>query len=235
MGRAFEYRKARMFKRWGNMARVFTRYSKEIIMAVKEGGPSPDSNSKLRALIQNAKHDNVPKENIERAIKKATSKDQADYKELTYEGYAPHGVAVFVECATDNPTRTVANVRSHFNKCNGSLATNGSVVFLFDKKCRFKVAAANQNIEDLELELIDAGAEEVFAADDGIMIYGEFSNFGSLQKALEEKGIEILNAESERIPNDLKELAPEQQADVEKLIERLEEDDDVVRVYHTMA
>lgn len=231
MGRAFEYRKARKFKRWGNMARLFTRYGKEIAIAVKAGGPSPEANSRLRAIIQNARTDNVPKDNIERAIKKATSKDQEDYKEVTYEGYAPHGVAVFIETATDNTTRTVANIRSYFAKLGGSLATNGSVSFLFDKKCRFKIANKNYNIEELEFELIDFGAEEVFEVEDGIMVYGDFPAFGSLQKALEEKGCEILNAESEMIPNDFKELTEEQHADVDKLLERIEDDDDVQRVY----
>lgn len=231
MGRAFEYRKARKFKRWGNMARLFTRYGKEIAMAVKAGGPNPDSNSRLRAIIQNARTDNVPKDNIERAIKRATSKDQEDFKEVTYEGYAPHGVAVFIETATDNTTRTVANIRSYFAKLGGALATNGSVSFLFDKKCRFKIANKNYNIEELEFELIDFGAEEVFEVEDGIMVYGDFPSFGSLQKAIEEKGCEILNAESEMIPNDFKELTEEQHADVDKLLERIEDDDDVQRVY----
>lgn len=235
MGRAFEYRKARKLKRWGNMSKLFTRYGREIVMAVKEGGASPDTNSKLRALIQNAKSDNVPKDNIDRAIKKATEKDQANYKEVTFEGYAPHGIAVFVECATDNNTRTVANIRSYFNKYNGSLATNGSVSFLFDKKCRFKIAAGSVNIEELEFELIDFGAEEVFESEDGILIYGDFNSFGTLQKAIEDKHLELLNAESERIPTELKELTPAEQEEVEKLLEKIEEDDDVVRVYTNMA
>lgn len=235
MGRAFEYRKARKLKRWGNMSKLFTRYGREIVMAVKEGGASPDTNSKLRALIQNAKSDNVPKDNIDRAIKKATEKDQANYKEVTFEGYAPHGIAVFVECATDNNTRTVANIRSYFNKYNGSLATNGSVSFLFDKKCRFKIAAGSVNIEELEFELIDFGAEEVFESEDGILIYGDFNSFGTLQKAIEDKHLELLNAESERIPTELKELTPAEQEEVDKLLEKIEEDDDVVRVYTNMA
>lgn len=235
MGRAFEYRKARKMKRWGNMSRMFTRYGREIVMAVKAGGANPEYNSKLRAIIQNAKSDNMPKDNIERAIKKASNKDQADYKECTFEGYAPHGVAVFIECATDNHTRTVANIRSYFNKCDGSLATNGSVAFLFEKKCRFRIAATDLSIEELELELIDAGGEEVFESEDGINIYGDFTAFGAIQKFLEEKGFEILNAESDMIPTDTKSLTAEQMADVDKLIEKIEEDDDVVRVYTNIA
>jgi len=235
MGRAFEFRKERKFKRWGNMAKLFTRYGREITMAVKEGGADPNYNSKLRAIIQNAKSDNVPKDNIERAIKKATSKDTADYKTVTFEGYAPHGVAVFVECATDNNTRTVANIRSYFNKCDGSLATNGSVVFLFDKKALFIVKDNGQDLEELELELIDSGAEELFRSDDEIHIYAEFTSFGDMQKALEEREIEILKAESDMIPTDSKTLSEEQQEDVNKLIEKNEEDDDVVKVFNNMA
>lgn len=235
MGRAFEYRKARKMKRWGNMSRMFTRYGREIVMAVKAGGANPEYNAKLRAIIQNAKSDNMPKDNIERAIKKATNKDQADYKECTFEGYAAHGIAVFIECATDNHTRTVANIRSYFNKYDGSLATNGSVAFLFEKKCRFRIPSNDISIEDLELELIDAGGEEVFESEDGINIYGDFTAFGAIQKFLEEKGFEILNAESDMIPTDTKTLSPEQMTDVDKLIEKIEEDDDVVRVYTNIA
>lgn len=235
MGRAFEFRKERKFKRWGNMSRIFTRYGREISIAVKEGGPNPDSNSRLRAIIQNAKHDNMPKENVERAIKKASEKDTADYKEVTFEGYGMHGVAVFVICATDNHVRSVANIRSYFNKYNGNLATNGSVSFMFDKKCVFVLNDDGQDVEELELELIDFGAEEVFRNEDGIQVYGDFSSFGELQKKLEAMGFEIKKADSDYIPSDLKKLTEEQQADVEKLINRIEEDDDVVRVYTNMA
>ena len=186
MGRAFEFRKARKMKRWGNMARVFTRLGKEITIAVKSGGPDPNGNPKLRALIQNAKSENMPKDNIERAIKRATEKDQADYKEMVYEGYGPGGVAVVIETATDNPTRTVANVRSIFNKAGGSLGTTGSLSFLFEHKCFFKAKIKEGiDIEELEFELIDYGAEEVFADEDLIVIYGQFEAFGSLQKYLE--------------------------------------------------
>jgi YebC/PmpR family DNA-binding regulatory protein len=235
MGRAFEYRKERKFKRWGNMARTFTRLGKDIAMAVKAGGPDPDSNPKLRMLIQNAKAANMPKENVERAIKRATTKEQEDYKEVIYEGYGPHGIAILVETATDNPTRTVSNLRNIFNKNGGSLGTSGSVSFLFEHKCNFKVKSKpGIDLENLELELIDYGVSEVFTEDNAIVIYGEFESFGSIQKFLEEKGFEIISADFEWIPVDVKELTPEQTADVEKLLERLEEDDDVKNVFHNM-
>lgn len=234
MGRAFEFRKERKFKRWGQMAKTFTRIGKDIVMAVKEGGPDPDTNSRLRAVIQNAKTANMPKDNVERAIKRASEKDQGDYKTVVFEGYAPHGIAVMVEAATDNNNRTVANVRSYFSKCGGNLATSGSVEFMFDHQCHFKIEKADQDVEELELELIDYGAEEVFEEEDGILIYGPFESFGSLQRALEEKGIEILSSGFERIPNVTKELSGEEAEEVEKLIEKLEEDDDVQNVYHNM-
>ncbi|MDR1724846.1 MAG: YebC/PmpR family DNA-binding transcriptional regulator [Bacteroidales bacterium] len=235
MGRAFEYRKARKLKRWGNMARVFTRIGKEIEMAVKAGGSDPNANSKLRLLIQNAKAENMPKENVERAIKRAVSKDTADYKEVVYEGYAAGGVAVVVETATDNPTRTVANVRAAFNRCNGSLGTSGMTDFLFERKCNFKVKAKeNLNMEDLELVLIDYGVDECFLEDDEIFIYAEFTAFGAIQKYLEENDFEIMSFTFERIPNDYKEVTQEQHDEVEKLIGKLEEDEDVVNVFHNM-
>jgi len=190
MGRAFEYRKERKFRRWSNISRLFTRYGREIYIAVKEGGPNPEYNAKLRAIIQNAKSDNMPKENIERAIKRATEKDATNYQELIYEGYAPYGVAVLILCATDNHIRTVANLKSYFNKYGGNLAVSGSVSFLFEKKAVFIIKDDIQNLEDFELELIDYGAEEVFKNDEGIQIYGDFSSFGSLQKYLEEKKIQ---------------------------------------------
>jgi len=234
MGRAFEFRKARKMKRWSAMSKAFTRIGKDIVMAVKEGGPDPASNSRLRAVIQNAKSVNMPKDNVERAIKKASDKSQGDYKEVIFEGYAPHGIAVLVETATDNNTRTVANVRSYFNKCEGSLGTSGSVVFMFDHTCNFRINADGLDPEEIELEFIDYGAEEVFADDDGILIYAPFESFGAIQSALEEKNIEILSSGFERIPQVTKVLSPEQAADVEKLLEKLEEDDDVQYVYHTM-
>ena len=241
MGRAFEFRKARKFKRWGQMAKTFTKIGKDIVIAVKSGGGDPTSNSRLRAIIQNTKAVNMPKENVERAIKRASSKDQADYKEMVYEGYGPNGIAVLVETATDNTTRTVGNVRSYFNKCNGSLGTSGSVEFLFDRKCFFKMAKGTTDLEEFEFEMIDFGVEEIFEEHDEekgldlLMIYGPFTEYGAITKALEEKGFEILNSGFERIPMETKELNEEQQAEVEKLIEKLEEDDDVQAVYHTMA
>ncbi len=234
MGRAFEFRKARKMKRWSAMSKAFTRIGKDIVIAVKEGGPDPNSNAKLRAVIQNAKAVNMPKDNVERAIKRASDKSLGDFKEVLFEGYAPHGIAILVETATDNNTRTVANVRSYFNKCNGSLGTQGSVEFMFDHTCNFRIPAEGLDAEELELEMIDFGAEEVFVDDDGILIYGSFESFGAIQKELEAREIEILSSGFERIPQVTKELTEEQAADVEKLLEKIEEDDDVQNVYHTM-
>jgi len=235
MGRAFEYRKATKLKRWGNMARVFTKLGKQITIAAREGGPDPDTNPRLRVLIQQSKKENMPKENVERAIKKATSKDEADYKEMVYEGYGPNGIAIVVETATDNPTRTVANIRSYFNRYNGSLGTTGSLQFLFDHKCVFKVAPkADVSIEDMELELIDFGVDELVEDEGTIILYGEFQSYSSIQKYLEENDFEIFSAEFERIPNDMKELNEEQKAQVMKLIEKIEEDEDVQNVFHNM-
>lgn len=235
MGRAYEYRKARKMKRWGNMAKVFTKLGKEIVMAVKTGGPDPNSNSRLRILIQNSKAANMPKENVERAIKKATSKDQQDYKDVVYEGYGPFGIAVLVETATDNTTRTVANVRCIFSKYGGSMGTSGSVSFMFEHKCIFKLKAKDGlDLEELELEMIDFGVSEIFAEEDTIIIYGEFEAFGAIQKYIEENSFEIISAEFERIPTDTKELNDEQVASIEKLLEKLDEDEDVTSVYHNM-
>lgn len=235
MGRAFEYRKARKLKRWGNMSRTFTRIGKEITIAAKAGGPDPATNPRLRALMQNAKAANMPKDTVERAIKKATDKDAGDYKEITYEGYGPYGIAIFVEAATDNNTRTVANVRSYFNKHGGSLGTQGSLTFLFDHKSVFKVKAKDGiSLEDLELELIDYGVDELEHDEDEIMIYGAFEEFNNIQKYLEDNGFEIVSAEFERIPNDLKDVTPEQRESVNKLLEKLEEDEDVQNVFHNM-
>lgn len=235
MGRAFEYRKARKMKRWGNMARVFTRLGKDIEIAVKAGGPDPASNAKLRLLIQNARSENMPKENVERAIKRAVSKDSADYKEVVYEGYGPHGIAVVVETATDNPTRTVGNIRSYFTRNGGSLGTTGMLDFMFERKCSFKVAMKEGvEIEELELELIDYGVEEVFTDEGEIHIYADFQSFGPIQKYLEENNFEIKTFAFERIPNDTKTLTPEEQADVDKMLERMEDDDDVTNVFHNM-
>jgi len=240
MGRAFEFRKERKMKRWGKMAKVFTRIGKDIVIAVKAGGPDPDTNAKLRAVMQNAKSANMPKDNIERAIKRASDKDTSDYKEGTFEGYGPHGIAVMVETATDNNQRTVANVRSYFNKTNGSLGTTGSVAFMFDHTCYFKIAKGDINVEELEFELIDHGAEEVFLEEasgeenngeegnvDLIAIYGAFENFGNLQSGLESLGHEILSSGFERIPNVMKEISEEQMQEIDKLLEKLDDDDDV--------
>ena len=234
MGRAFEFRKARKMKRWSAMSKAFTRIGKDIVMAVKEGGPDPENNSRLRAVIQNAKAVNMPKDNIERAIKRASDNNQGDYKEVLFEGYGPHGIAILVETATDNNTRTVANVRSYFNKCNGNLGTSGSVVFMFDHTCNFRINGDGLDPEEIELEFIDFGAEEVFVDDDGLLIYAPFESFGAIQAELEQRKIEILSSGFERIPQTTKQLNAEQVQDVEKLLEKLEEDDDVQNVYHSM-
>ena len=226
MGRAFEFRKARKLKRWGNMSRTFTRLGKEITIAAKAGGPDPDLNPRLRQLMQNAKAANMPKDTIERAIKKATDKDAGDYKEINYEGYGPHGIAIFVEAATDNNTRTVANVRSYFTKFGGSLGTQGSLTFLFDHKAVFKIAPKEGvSLDDLELEHDEDGH---------IVLYGAYEENSNIQKYLEDNGYEIISTEFERIPNDLKDVTPEQREKVEKLLERIEEDEDVQNVFHNM-
>ena len=234
MGRAFEFRKARKMKRWSAMSKAFTRIGKDIVIAVKEGGPDPDSNSKLRAVIQNAKSVNMPKDNIDRAIKRASDKSLGNYKEILFEGYAPYGVAILVETATDNNTRTVANIRSYFNKCNGNLGTSGSVIFMFDHTCNFRIEKQNIDIENLEFDLIDFGVEEVFEDKDGILIYGPFDSFGEIQKALESKEIQIISSGFDRIPNNLKNVNEEERSEIEKLLEKIENDDDVQNVFHTM-
>jgi YebC/PmpR family DNA-binding regulatory protein len=234
MGRAFEFRKARKMKRWGKMAKTFSRIGKDIVMAIKEGGPDPTSNSRLRAVIQNAKAANMPKENVERAIKKAKDKDTSNYKEVILEGYGPHGIAILVETATDNNNRTVANIRSYFNKCDGSLGTAGSVVFMFDHTCNFRIENDGTDPEELELDLIDYGAEEVFVDDDGIIVYAPFESFGAIQKYFEDNNKEILSSGFERIAQVTKTLTEEQKADIDKLLEKIEEDDDTQNVYHTM-
>ena len=235
MGRAFEYRKARKLKRWGNMSRTFTRIGKEITIAAKAGGPDPSTNPRLRALVQNAKAANMPKDTVERAIKKATDKDAGDYKEITYEGYGPFGIAIFVEAATDNNTRTVANVRSYFTKHGGSLGTQGSLTFLFDHKSVFKIKPKDGvSLEDLELELIDYGVDEIENDEEEIILYGAFEEFANIQKYLESNDFEIVSAEFERIPHELKEVTAEQRATLDKLLEKLEEDEDVQNVFHNM-
>jgi len=234
MGRAFEFRKARKFKRWDKMSKAFTRLGKEIVMAVKESGPNPDTNSRLRTAIQNAKGVNMPKDRIEAAIKRASSKEERDYEEVVYEGYAPHGIAVVVECATDNLNRTVANVRMHFSKGGGSLGKTGSLDFMFERKGIFKIPAEGVNLEELELELIDYGAEDIYEHEGEIIIETAFTEFGTMQKGLEEKGLNVISSEVQRIPTTRTELSEEQEEEVMNLIERLEEDDDVQAVYHNM-
>ena len=217
------------------MARTFTKLGKEIEIAVKAGGPDPGGNVRLRVLIQNAKAANMPKENVERAIKRAISKDTADYKEMVYEGYGPYGIAIIVETATDNTTRTVANVRNCFNKCGGTLGTTGSVDFLFEHKCVFKVAPKEGvDLDELELELIDFGVDEVYADENEITIYGAFEAYGKIQKYIEDNGFELISGEFVRIPLDTKEVTDEQRESIDKLVERLEEDDDVTNVFHNM-
>ena len=234
MGRAFEFRKARKMKRWSAMAKTFTRIGKDIVMAVKDGGPDPINNSRLRAVIQNAKAANMPKDNVERAIKKASDKSTENYKEILFEGYGPHGVAILVETTSDNNNRTVANIRSYFNKANGSLGTLGSVEFMFERTCNFRLDKNIFDPEELELEFIDHGVEEVFIYKDSILLYGLFENYGKIQKELENRNIEILSSGFERIPTSIKKIKKDEQEEVEKLIENIEEDDDVQNVYHSM-
>ena len=233
MGRAFEFRKARKMKRWSAMAKTFTRIGKDIVMAVKDGGPSTESNSKLRAVIQNAKAANMPKENIERAIKKASDKSSENFKEILFEGYGPYGIAIIIETASDNNKRTVANVRSHFNKSGGSLGMAGSVEFMFDRVCNFKIET-DIDVEELELELIDFGVDEIIKEDDGFLIYSSFENYGIIQKELESRKIYIITSEFERIPKQLKDLSREKKEEVNILIEKIEEDDDVQNVFNNM-
>ena len=235
MGRAFEFRKARKMKRWSAMAKTFTRIGKDIAMSVRDGGPNPETNSRLRAVIQNAKAANMPKDNIERAIKSASDKSTENYKEVLFEGYGPNGIAILVETATDNNNRTVANIRSYFNKCNGNLGTSGSVEFMFDHTCNFRISPEGLDVEELELEFIDYGVDEVFVDDDGILLYASFENFGAIQKELEQRNIPILSSGFERIPITTKTLSPEQSEEVEKLLKKIEGDDDVQNVYHTMV
>jgi len=236
MGRIFEVRKSKMFARYDRMAKQFTRIGKEIAIAVKKGGPDHNTNPMLRRIMQNAKSVNMPKERIEGAIKNALGKDTSNYDEVLYEGYAPHGIAILVETATDNTTRTVANVRSHFNKGGGNLGNSGSVGFMFKHLGIFKLNAEGLSADELELELIDAGLEELGEDSEGnLIVRCEFADFGNMQKALEEKGITPISAELEWIPLNTVEITEEQSDDVFKLIERLEQDDDVQRVFHNMA
>lgn len=234
MGRVFEKRKHKMFARYAKMAKGFTRIGREIAIAVKQGGPNPDDNPRLRMVMQNAKSINMPKERVEAAIKRASSKEEKDYEEVVYEGKGPHGIAVLIECATDNPTRTVANVRMYFNRAEGSLGKTGSLDFLFERKGIFKISGEGINLEELELDLIDFGGEEVYAVDNEIIVETSFTDFGKMQKALEEKNIAVISAELTRIPNTQMELSPEQQKEVLDMIDKIEEDDDVQAVFHNM-
>ena len=233
MGRAFEFRKARKMKRWSAMAKTFTRIGKDIVMAVKEGGASPETNSKLRAVIQNAKAANMPKDNIERAIKRASDKSTGDFKEIIFEGYGPYGIAIIVETASDNNNRTVANIRSYFNKYGGNLGTAGSVEFMFDRVCSFKINT-EIDLEELELNLIDFGVEEVLKEEENVLVYSNFENYGMIQRELENQEIKIISSEFERIPKQFKNLDDEKKEEVNKLIENIEEDDDVQNVFHNM-
>ncbi len=235
MGRAFEFRKERKFKRWSQMSKVFTRLGKEIVMAVKVGGPDPANNSKLRTIIQNAKGASMPKDRIEAAIKRASNKDEKDYEEIAYEGYGPHGVAMIIETSTDNINRTVANIRSYFSKANGSLSTSGSVSFMFNKKAVFRFAQNELDMEELELELIDFGLDEIDENEGEIFVYTAFEDFGKMQKALEDKNIEIINADFQWFPTTTVELNEEQEEEINKLIEKFEEDDDVNQVFTNLA
>lgn len=243
MGRAFEYRKAAKMKRWDKMSRIFPKLAKAITMAAKEGGPDPDMNASLRTAIQNAKAQNMPKDNIDNAIKRASSKDVEAYVEVNYEGKGPHGVLVFVECATDNQNRTVANVKSYFNKAGGGLVPNGSLEFMFNRKAVFEfIKPEDMDLEELEFELIDAGLEEVEEVNVGedeeelkVFVYGDYTNFGSLQTALEEQGLDIKNAALKRFPTTPVEFSDVQMEEIEKMLDKLEEDDDVQAVYTNIA
>ena len=238
MGRAFEYRKATKLKRWGHMARTFTKLGKQIAVAVQAGGPEPENNPTLRAIIATCKRENMPKDNIERAIKNACGKDQSDYKTMTYEGYGPHGVAIFVDTLTDNATRTVGDVRSVFNKFNGNLGTMGSLAYLFDHKAVFTIRKKEGvDMDELILDLIDYGVEDEFDEDseeNSVTIYGDPKCFAQIQKHLEENGFEVLAAEFTYIPNDVKDVTPEERESIDKMVERLEDFDDVQTVYTNM-
>ncbi|WP_331774155.1 YebC/PmpR family DNA-binding transcriptional regulator [Sulfurospirillum sp. 1612] len=232
MGRAFEYRKAAKLKRWGNMSRVFPRLGRSITMAAKEGGTDPESNAKLRTAILNAKAENMPKDNIEAAIKRADSKDLANMSEVTYEGKGPHGSLFFVECATDNPTRTVAKVKNNFKKAGGEMLNNGSLDFMFSRKSVFEFKKTeDMDLEELELELIDAGLEEIEEEDGIVLVHGDYKDFGNLSHAFEALHIELSKATLERIANNPVKFTPEQLEEIEKIVERVEDDDDVQAVY----
>ena len=234
MGRAFEFRRARKERRWGKMAKAFTRLSKEITIAVKRGGPDPAGNLRLRMAIENAKTVNMPKDKIEAAIQRATAKDASTLEEVVYEGYGPHGIAIVVECTTDNTTRTVGNIRSYFTRSGGSLGTTGSIDFLFERKGVFRFPSAGLRLDELELDLIDHGLEEIFNEEDDAILYTSFNDFTGMQRVLEQRGIQNLTAEIQRIPTTTVELPEKDAEDVIALIEQIEEDEDVQAVYHTL-
>ena len=249
MGRAFEYRRAAKEKRWYKMSKVFPKLGKAITMAAKEGGGDPTMNGKLRTAIQNAKSENMPKDNIDAAIKRATQKDLASFTEINYEGKGPHGVLVFVECASDNTTRTVANVKMYFNKSGGGVVPNGSLEFMFDRKCAEAVSQKGSNlrgdfeiaktdaidVEELELELIEAGCEEIELVEDKIFVYGDYTSFGTLASAIEALNIEILKSNLQRIPTSPVEFTDEQLVDIEKMLDKIEDDDDIQQVFTNIA
>ncbi len=236
MGRAFEYRRAAKEKRWDKMSKIFPKLAKAITVAAKEGGTDPEMNAKLRTAIQNAKGENMPKDNIEAAIKRSEGKDAAEYSEINYEGKGPHGVLVFVECATDNPNRTVANVKSYFSKAAGGLVPTGSLEFMFSRNAVFEFEKTDDmDVEELELELIDAGMEEIEEQEEKIFVYGDYTNFGNISKALDEKGIEVAKASLKRFPTNSVEFSEEQLEEIEKMIDKLEDDDDVQAVFTNIA
>lgn len=237
MGRAFEYRRAAKEKRWDKMSKLFPKLAKAITMAAKEGGQDPAMNATLRTAIQNAKSQNMPKDNIENAIKRASAKDLENYQEIFYEGKGPHGVLVFIECATDHPTRTVANVKSYFNKAGGAVVPNGSLEFMFSRKAVFQIDATEGiDIDELEFDLIDAGIESIEKDEEGsIFIYGDYTSFGTLQTALEERNIEVAKSSLERIPTSPVEFTDEQLTDIEKMLDKIEDDDDIQQVFTNIA
>ncbi len=240
MGRAFEYRKERKMKRWGMMSKMFTKIGREISIAVKEAGSDPTTNARLRIAIQNSKAVNMPKANVDAAIKRATSKEDKDLEEIVYEGYGPHGVAVLVECLTDNPTRTVASIRMYFSRSNGALGTSGSVAYMFDRKGEFRFPLGERDMDELEMSLIDGGADEIEQGEDEngvkeVYVYTKYEDFGLMQKTLEDMGIEVTEATLQRFPTTTKELDEKQREDIERLIEKMEDDDDVQKVFHTMV
>lgn len=236
MGRAFEYRRAAKEKRWDKMSKLFPKLGKAITMAAKEGGPDPTTNAKLRTAIQNAKAENMPKDNIENAIKRAAQKDIAAFTQVDYEGKGPHGVLVYVECATDNPTRTVANVKSYFNKAGGGVVPNGSLEFMFNRKCVFEIVKTDTiDPEELELNLIDAGCEEIDVRDESVFIYGDYTSYGTLAQAIEELGLEVTKSNLQRIPSSPVEFTEEQLVDIEKMLDKIEDDDDIQQVFTNIA